>query len=271
MTRPTGPRNLAVLRLPVALLAAMLLALGFAGTAAASTAPRTVEEQVDVPAGPGQEGTIALDTTLYLPATTPAPAVLVAHGFGGTKASVDADARALVDRGFVVLAWTARGFGASGGQIALDSPDYEVADARALVDRLAGRPEVLQDGPGDPRVGVTGGSYGGALALLLAGYDPRVDALAPMITWNDLGQALFPNAAAVPGSLPADTPARGAFGPDGVFKRGWAGVFFSAGLAPGGGPRGAVEGATNPADDTVSGTVPTTCPATEIGDTVVAA
>ena len=167
--------------------------------ASASTAPRTVEERIEVPAGPGQEGTIALDTTLYLPATTPAPAVLVAHGFGGTKASVDADARALVDRGFVVLAWTARGFGASGGQITLNSPDHEVADARALVDRLAARPEVVQDGPGDPRVGVTGGSYGGALALLLAGYDPRVDALAPMITWNDLGQALFPNAAAAPG------------------------------------------------------------------------
>ena len=188
--------------------------------------------------------------------------MLVAHGFGGTKASVDADARALADRGFVVLAWTARGFGASGGQITLNSPDHEVADARALVDRLAARPEVVQDGPGDPRVGVTGGSYGGALALLLAGYDPRVDALAPMITWNDLGQALFPNAAAAPGTLPADTPARGAFAPDGVFKRGWAGVFFSAGLAPGGGPRGAVEGAvdeaTSPADDAVS-SVPTTC------------
>src|SRR5690349_6908200 len=253
MTCPTGPRTLAVLRLPVALLAATLLTLGFAGTAAASTAPRTVEERVDVPAGPGQAGTIALDTTLYLPATTPAPAVLVAHGFGGTKASVDADARALVDRGFVVLAWTARGFGASGGQIALDSPDYEVADARALVDRLAARPEVLQDGPGDPRVGVTGGSYGGALALLLAGYDRRVDAVAPMITWNDLGQALFPNAAAVPGSLPADTPARGAFGSDGVFKRGWAGVFFSAGLAPGGGARGAAEGATAPTDAATGG------------------
>ena len=263
MTRPTGTHTLAaVLRLPVALLAAALLTLAFAVPASASTVSRTVEERIEVPAGPGQEGAIALDTTLYLPATTPAPAVLVAHGFGGTKASVDADARALADRGFVVLAWTARGFGASGGQITLNSPDHEVADARALVDRLAARPEVVQDGPGDPRVGVTGGSYGGALALLLAGYDPRVDALAPMITWNDLGQALFPNAAAAPGTLPADTPARGAFAPDGVFKRGWAGVFFSAGLAPGGGPRGAVEGAvdeaTSPADDAVS-SVPTTC------------
>jgi len=250
MTCSTGTRALAAaLRLPVALLGALLLTLAFAAPAAASTGtgPRTVEERVEVPAGPGQAGTIGLDTTLYLPATTPAPAVLVAHGFGGTKASVETDARALVDRGFVVLAWTARGFGASGGQITLDSPEHEVADARALVDRLAARPEVLQDGPGDPRVGVTGGSYGGAVALLLAGYEPRVDALAPLITWNDLGQALFPNAAAAPGSLPTDTPARGAFGSDGVFKRGWAGVFFSAGLAPGGGLRGAVEGATTPA------------------------
>jgi ABC-2 type transport system ATP-binding protein len=236
------------LRAAVGLVLAAVVASGASvlvpGVAAASTAPRTVEERVDVPAGPGGTGTIALDTTLYLPATTPAPAVLVAHGFGGTKDSVTDDARALVDRGFVVLTWSARGFGASGGQIALDSPDYEVADARALVDRLATRPEVVQDGPGDPRVGVTGGSYGGALALLLAGYDSRIDALAPVITWNDLGQALFPNAAAASGALPDDTPARGAFGPDGVFKRGWAGVFFSAGLRSSGGPHGAVEGAT---------------------------
>ncbi|MGR7001584.1 alpha/beta hydrolase family protein [Yinghuangia aomiensis] len=39
-------------------------------------------------------------------------------------------------RGYVVMTWSARGFGASGGAIALDQPDYEVADARALVDWL---------------------------------------------------------------------------------------------------------------------------------------
>ena len=55
-----------------------------------------------------------------------------------------------------------------------------------------------RDAPGDPRVGVTGASYGGALALLLAGYDERVDALVPVITGNDLEQALFPNAQAAP-------------------------------------------------------------------------
>ncbi|WP_281690156.1 alpha/beta fold hydrolase [Pseudonocardia thermophila] len=220
--------------------AAALGVLAFSAAPAYATAtpspapappPNATEQRIEVPAGPGEQGTVELDTTLYLPETTPAPAVLVAHGFGGSKTSVDSDARELVARGFVVLTWSARGFGASGGKIGLNSPDHEIADAQRLLDWLAQRPEVRLDGPGDPRVGVTGGSYGGALSLLLAGYDQRVDAIAPVITWNDLGQALFPNAA-TPTDLPVDTPARTAFAPDGVFKRGWAGVFFSAGLGP---------------------------------------
>ncbi|GAA2883405.1 alpha/beta fold hydrolase [Pseudonocardia halophobica] len=216
---------------------------------------RTSDQRIDVRGGPGVPGTVSLDTTLYLPETTPAPAVLVAHGFGGNKRSVDTDARQLADRGYVVLTWSARGFGASGGQIALDSPDHEVADAEQLVDWLGGRPEVQQDGPGDPRVGVTGGSYGGALSLLLAGYDRRVDALAPVITWNDLSQALFPNAGG-PTDLPEDTPARGTFGGDGVFKRGWAGVFFSSGSSSTGGAAGAT-GATDDSTGSTNGAAPT--------------
>jgi ABC-2 type transport system ATP-binding protein len=183
---------------------------------------------IDVPGGPGVTGQVHLDATVYQPAIIPAPAVLIAHGFGGSKDSVSTEAAALARRGFVVLAWTARGFGASTGQISLDSPDYEVADARRLVDWLAERPDVVRDGPGDPRVGVTGASYGGALALLLAGTDRRVDALVPEITWNDLAQALFPNAGGRAASISAGTPAAGAFAPDGVFKRDWAGYFFGA-------------------------------------------
>jgi ABC-2 type transport system ATP-binding protein len=249
-------------------MAALVVPTGTAYAAPASSV-RTEEQRIDVPGGPGTTGPVSLDTTLYLPATTPAPAVLVAHGFGGSKASVDADARDLASHGFVVLAWSARGFGDSTGQISLDDPDHEVADARALVDWLATRPEVTQDGPGDPRVGVTGGSYGGALALLLAGYDRRIDAIAPVITWNDLGQALFPNAATT-AALPTDTPAHGASGPDGVFKRGWAGLLFSVGLTPsddpaaaaaskvsGGAPAGADAPAAPPSATPAGGAAPT--------------
>jgi ABC-2 type transport system ATP-binding protein len=222
----------------------LIIAAVIAGAAVALTIrmaphppPVTAENVViDVPGGPGVATAVHLDATVYRPAVTPAPAVLIAHGFGGSKDSVSAEATALARRGFVVLAWTARGFGASTGQIAIDSPDYEVADARELVDWLAKRADVVQDAPGDPRVGVTGASYGGALALLLAGTDRRVDALAPEITWNDLAQALFPNAASQEPTA-SDTPAAGAFSPNGVFKRDWAGYFFGVGGA-GSGPCG---------------------------------
>ena len=174
---------------------------------------------IAVPEAPGGAGTIDLDTRLYLPRDRDGkvPAVLLAHGFGGTKNSVRTDAESLVDRGYAVLTWTARGFGRSGGQIHLDSPDYEIRDGQRLLDWLAARPEVRTDATGDPRVGVVGGSYGGALALLLAAQDRRVDAIVPLITWNDLGRSFLPQS--------ADTDATG------VFKKGWAGLFFGNGAA----------------------------------------
>ncbi|MEU0511307.1 alpha/beta fold hydrolase, partial [Amycolatopsis sp. NPDC006125] len=131
-----------------------------------SSEPAAVPTQdaiLDVPAAPGSAAKVSLDTTLYLPERTPAPAVLLPHGFGGDKNSVAGDAQELARRGFVVLTYSARGFGRSTGEIGLNDPDFEVADAARLVDWLATRPEVRLDGPGDPRVGVLGASYGGAL------------------------------------------------------------------------------------------------------------
>lgn len=195
---------------------------------------RTESALVTVRSGPSGDEPVELDTTLYLPDrasdSNRVPAVLLAHGFGGTKDSVRSDAEDLVARGYAVLTWTARGFGRSGGQIHLDSPDYEVRDAQRLLDRLADRPDIRLDSPGDPRVGVVGGSYGGGLALLLAAQDQRVDAIVPMITWNDLSRAFLPEST---GRQPTD----------GVFKKGWAGIFFGGGGNAGSGPAG-LSGAT---------------------------
>jgi ABC-2 type transport system ATP-binding protein len=197
--------------------------------AAQPPAPR--EAMVDVLDGPGGTERVQIDVTLHSPVDTPAPAILLAHGFGGSKADTAEQARELVRRGFTVLTYSARGFGRSTGQIALNSPDYEVADARQLLDWMARQPEVLRDGDGDPRVGVTGASYGGALALMLAGTDPRVDAISPVMTYNDLGQALLPNNASQ-ARIGGATPADGSFNPEGVFKQAWTGLLFSAGGAP---------------------------------------
>jgi ABC-2 type transport system ATP-binding protein len=191
---------------------------------------RTSSAMLTVRSGPERNQPIKLDTSFFVPKSAskdhPAPAVLLAHGFGGSKTSVAAQAKRLAGEGYAVLTWSARGFGKSDGTIALDDPDYEVNDARGLIDWLGTHDEVQQDGAKDPRVAVVGASYGGALALLVAGYDTRVDAIVPQITWNDLARAFFPEGT-------------GASPEQGVFKKSWAGLFF--GSASSG-------GATSPAD-----------------------
>ncbi|UOB12789.1 CocE/NonD family hydrolase [Streptomyces sp. HP-A2021] len=136
------------------------------------------------------------------------PAVLLGHGFGGSKNDVRQQAEDLARDGYAVLTWSARGFGKSDGKIGLNDPKGEVADVSKLIDWLAKQPQVELDKPGDPRVGMAGGSYGGAIALLTAGHDDRVDAIAPAITYWNLADALFPN---------------------GVFKKLWAGIFVNSG------------------------------------------
>jgi putative CocE/NonD family hydrolase len=160
-----------------------------------------------------------VDADLYRPAgvdaTHTAPAVLATNGFGGSKSdgSTDAIGKAFAARGYVGLVYSGLGFGKSGCLVSLDDPRIDGAAASGLVDFLAGTRAaddgtkadyVTKDGKGDPRVGMIGGSYGGAIQLATAAVDHRVDALVPMITWNDLAYSLDPNNAAdrsVPGSF----------------------------------------------------------------------
>ncbi|MFE3129044.1 alpha/beta fold hydrolase [Streptomyces hydrogenans] len=196
------------LRLPRwAAVTAVLAVLAGAGTwtAAALDEPPPVQREdraLDL-------GGVRIDTSYFTAgASGRRPAVLLAHGFGGSKDDVRPQAERLARDGYAVLTWSARGFGASGGKIGLNDPEHEVQDVRGLVDWLAARPEVLLDEQGDPRVGVSGASYGGAVSLLAAGHDPRVDAVAPQITYWNLADALFP---------------------EGVYKKLWSGILVSMG------------------------------------------
>ena len=192
----------------MAAVAAVVLVLAGVGTwtAVASDDPPAVQRTdrvVDMGAG------VRIDTSYFVSASGGRrPAVLLAHGFGGSKDDVRDQAEQLAREGYAVLTWSARGFGRSTGRIGLNDPHGEVADVSRLIDWLAERPEVELDKPGDPRVGIAGGSYGGAIALLAAGQDHRVDAIAPAITYWNLADALFPN---------------------GVFKKLWAGIFVNSG------------------------------------------
>ena len=230
----TGPpRARGGLRAGLAVLGALLaMAVGVgsgtpaAGSTSLAAASAAATENLKVPVGAEPDGTaVTLDAAVWTPPGDDRhPVVLLAHGFGGSKDSVTTEATELQERGYLVVTWSARGHGASGGRIHLNAPGFEIADAKALVDLVAKRSDVLLDAPGDPRVGVMGGSYGGALGLMLAGADTRIDAVVAAITWNDLADAFFPQSAA---TSTGPTPAgRESVDNPGPFKQVWATNFF---------------------------------------------
>lgn len=184
---------------------------------------------------------VELDAALYLPAGAtsddPRPAVLLGHGFLSDRTAVDEPARSLAADGYVVLTWSARGFGASGGEVAIANPQAEIADIAVLVDLLATRPEILADADGDPRVAIVGSSYGGGTALLAATSEPRLDAVVAIAAWHSLSSALAPNGVVEVGAA-GETPAAG------VVKTAWTGLLFTARTAPSpaGGPGGPAPG-----------------------------
>jgi len=187
--------------------------------------------RVPVPTSPDDPTRILLDVALALPdgagPGAPVPAVVLLHGFGGDRTSLAGRAASLVAQGYAVLLPSARGSGASGGEVTLADRDREGRDVVARVDLLAARPEILRDAPGDPRVALAGTSYGGGIALVAAGLDPRVDAVVAAATWNDLAAALAPDAAAAPGASGT-----------GPLKVGWTSVLFTARTLAGGAPGG---------------------------------
>ncbi|MET8377718.1 CocE/NonD family hydrolase [Streptomyces microflavus] len=224
------------MRNPLVAVAAAALAapLALSGPAHAEAAPYTVTPlKFTVQAG-GRS--CVVDADLYRPAgvdaDSPAPAVLATNGFGGSKSdgSTDAIGKAVAARGYVGLVYSGLGFGRSGCLITLDDPAIDGKAASGLLDFLGGTRAaddgtradyVVQDGEGDPRVGMIGGSYGGAIQLATASTDPRVDALVPLITWNDLAYALAPNNTGARTGVTSDTP--------GVFKWQWTNGFYLIG------------------------------------------
>jgi ABC-2 type transport system ATP-binding protein len=149
----------------------------------------------------------------------PVPTVLVGPGYP-TRGDMNPDQdtsdnigqASLRAAGYNVLTWDPRGTGASTGTITFDSPDFEARDVQALLDYVAAQPEALLDGLNDPRVGMSGSSYGGGIQLAVAAIDHRVDAIIPDVTWNSLGTSFFP---------------------DGSVKTGWSVLICGNGIAAG--------------------------------------
>ncbi len=114
---------------------------------------------------------------LHLPSGAPAPAIIMCHGFTGSRSEAHrlfvAAARDFAAHGLGVLRFDFRGSGDSAGDFSQMTISREIEDAAAALDYVVSRPEVDAS-----RVGVLGLSLGGCVAACLAGRDPRAKALA---------------------------------------------------------------------------------------------
>ncbi len=131
------------------------------------------------------------------------PVVVFLHGWGGNKDSYTNDVafpvatgaddpRGDIDRlavfadaGFLVVAYDARGFGASTGASTVAGPK-EMADLDAVITWMQ------QHYPTNGKVGLIGGSYGGGQSLLGWTDNAKVTTAASFYGWTDLQQALIP-------------------------------------------------------------------------------
>jgi ABC-2 type transport system ATP-binding protein len=207
------------------------------------------------------------------------PAVLTTNGFGGSKADQAALALEMGKLGYVTLSYSGLGFGGSGCPITDDDPSSDGKVAQQLVSFLGGASGigfsafdplsgwsgptttnvVRLDGPGDPRVGMVGGSYGGQIQFAAAGDDPRIDTIVPFITWHDLSYSLDPGNTNLPGDKLAP-------GLPGVTKVQWDNFFFGlgaaayAGASTSGSPHPQPAGEPQPESETTFGPTDAMCP-----------
>ena len=185
------------------------LALATTTLAAVTTTPATAQAGPTVVDGclksvpePGSQEPVQICYSLFKPAGADkdhkVPVLMHSHGWAGSRTTDPASFKKWLDAGYGVLSFDQRGFGESGGKAHVENPAFEGHDVRRLIALLADQSWVKKDGPGDPRMGAIGGSYGGGYQFLAAFEElrttgrPVLDALAPEITWYDLRESLAP-------------------------------------------------------------------------------
>jgi ABC-2 type transport system ATP-binding protein len=209
-----------------------------------------------------QNRTCEIDADLYVPAGVSrhdrAPALLATNGFGGTKEDQADLAQGFGEHGYVTLSYTGLGFvDGDTCPITLDDREHDGEAASQLLRFLGGDRTVraVDDATGrkvvvdqviredaetgtrhDPAVGMTGGSYGGQIQFAAAAVEhaagtDRLDAIIPLITWNDLAYSLAPENSALPGGTANSGSVSSS--QTGVFKYQWAGLFSTVGVVNG--------------------------------------
>ena len=127
------------------------------------------------------------------------PAIIMAHGWGGTQNLLRLDATEFAREGYLVLTFDYRGWGESDSRVILKEaiPDSKRTDFKADVhairevvdplDMAADWQNAIHWIHGEPqadvrRLGLWGSSMGGSFAVYAAAHDPRIRAVHSQVT-----------------------------------------------------------------------------------------
>lgn len=213
------------------LIATLLLPSGFTAKADGSYVTVLDHVQFTMDNGTAIAATVTLPPRGVTQPKRGFPLLILIHGWGGNRTTFEYPrfAREMAQEGYAVLAYDVRGFGESGGNAAVAS-ERELKDLHLLMRLMlenrvsleessdAVYPDHIRINP--QAIGTAGVSYGGGHSIIAAasnfdpatyvlpsGLDvtdpqaqlsdpikfPKVAAIAPIVGWSDLNDALFPN------------------------------------------------------------------------------
>ncbi len=116
-----------------------------------------------------------------------APLVIFINSWALNEYEYLTQAGQLAEKGYVVLSYSTRGFGQSGGMIGTAGPQ-DIQDLSTVIDYA------IANFPVDPNaIGTAGISYGSGISLLGAAHDSRIKAISAMSSWGSLVEALYGN------------------------------------------------------------------------------
>lgn len=161
-------------------------ALALLGAAAPAARAETgfTTRFVDIIAADG----VALKAMVMEPRTPqPHPAVILVSAWGGGSTQNVMPARTLASHGYVVVAYGARGFGESAGEVDTAGPE-DIGDVTTVLDWTCANTAT------DPaRIGLAGVSYGAGIGLIAAAFDQRIRSVVSLSGWYDLVHSLYGN------------------------------------------------------------------------------
>lgn len=122
-----------------------------------------------------------------IPAGTKLPAVVFVNSWAINEYEYLVPAAKLAKRGYVVISYSTRGFGFSGGLINVAGPK-DISDLGSVLDYL-----IAQTPANVNNIGIAGISYGAGISLLGVSKEPRIKTAVAMSGWGNLSRSLYGN------------------------------------------------------------------------------